>query len=400
MSIFSISDMMINRCITIYSLVAALTAGAIPAASAQKDAGTSLPGSLDFLNVTDVRLFTSYVIEDGYPVAWGGDGFHAGIQAFSFILSNCKEIPREFDMPTDPSSFLTITDLEGRMVASDQRDETPTFRKLKYTSSFKTSPSFSLGVTRGGEYLLRGGIDPDLYVYEQKVVLNDEPAARVTGTNVRITDGLNPLVTVTSGYPYDPDAVSGEHTLHWSLASTADPSAIIADNTESFELKSDIRTLAAIAELQLKVPDITPGEYIFTLTSDYGPANRTFIAKVNDTATLLSRSASEQFSDPAWVDSEMQLSKDIRIPFDDVTVETLREYDGRLPLDVSVYFNGQTQYSQTFDLLFRYDSTGIPGITTDSTDRPIKLYDINGIEVDAGYHGLVITSDATRLLRR
>ena len=182
MSIFSISDMMINRCITIYSLVAALTAGAIPAASAQKDAGTSLPGSLDFLNVTDVRLFTSYVIEDGYPVAWGGDGFHAGIQAFSFILSNCKEIPREFDMPTDPSSFLTITDLEGRMVASDQRDETPTFRKLKYTSSFKTSPSFSLGVTRGGEYLLRGGIDPDLYVYEQKVVLNDEPAARVTGT--------------------------------------------------------------------------------------------------------------------------------------------------------------------------------------------------------------------------
>ena len=106
MSIFSISDMMINRCITIYSLVAALTAGAIPAASAQKDAGTSLPGSLDFLNVTDVRLFTSYVIEDGYPVAWGGDGFHAGIQAFSFILSNCKEIPREFDMPTDPSSFL------------------------------------------------------------------------------------------------------------------------------------------------------------------------------------------------------------------------------------------------------------------------------------------------------
>ena len=447
MSIFSISDMMINRCITIYSLVAALTAGAIPAASAQKDAGTSLPGSLDFLNVTDVRLFTSYVIEDGYPVAWGGDGFHAGIQAFSFILSNCKEIPREFDMPTDPSSFLTITDLEGRMVASDQRDETPTFRKLKYTSSFKTSPSFSLGVTRGGEYLLRGGIDPDLYVYEQKVVLNDEPAARVTGTNVRITDGLNPLVTVTSGYPYDPDAVSGEHTLHWSVASTADPSAIIADNTESFELKSDIRTLAAIAELQLKVPDITPGEYIFTLTSDYGPANRTFIAKVNDvlhaevnivmseyifgedleaslkmdlgygypfvaiddatgqptvtvTATLLSRSASEQFSDPAWVDSEMQLSKDIRIPFDDVTVETLREYDGRLPLDVSVYFNGQTQYSQTFDLLFRYDSTGIPGITTDSTDRPIKLYDINGIEVDAGYHGLVITSDGTRLLRR
>ena len=96
----------------------------------------------------------------------------------------------------------------------------------------------------------------------------------------------------------------------------------------------------------------------------------------------------------------MQLSKDIRIPFDDVTVETLREYDGRLPLDVSVYFNGQTQYSQTFDLLFRYDSTGIPGITTDSTDRPIKLYDINGIEVDAGYHGLVITSDGTRLLRR
>lgn len=439
--------MMINRYLLIYSLVVALTAGAIPAASAQQDAGTSLPGSLDFLNVTNVRLFTSYVIEDGSPVAWDGDGFHAGIQAFSFILSNCKEIPGEFEMPVDPSSFLTITDLEGRIVASDQRDETPTFKKLKFTSSFKTSPSFSLGVTRGGEYRLRGGLDPDLYAYEQKVVLNDEPGAQVTGTNVRITDGLNPLVTVTSGYPYDPDAVAGEHTLHWSVASMADPSAVIAENLESFELKSDTRTLAAVAELQLKVPDITPGEYIFTLTSDYGPANRTFIAKVNDvlhaevsidkseyifeedleaslkinlsygypfvaiddatgeptvtvTTSLLSESASEQFSDPAWVDSEMLLSKDIRIPFDDVTVETLREYNGRLPLDVSVYFNGQTQYSQTFDLLFRYNSTGITGITTDGTDQPIKRYDINGIEVDASYRGLVITSDGTKLLRR
>lgn len=422
---------------------------AFPAMSfAQSIPGSAspLPGSLDFLEATDGKVYTGHILVDGTPQTWSGEGMHAGIQVFSFILQNYKDIPKDFEIPDSPASFCTISDLNGNVVASRENDMTGTFNRIKFTTSFRVSPNFSLAVTRGGKYKLTGGISPELYTYSQEIVLNDEPGAHVTGTTVKVDDGLSPILTITSGYPYDPQSVAGTHSMHWTVTSASDPSKIVADKTESFELSSETETLAAIAELTLTVPDAEPGEYIFTLESDYTPANRTFKAVVNDalhpelsldksiyefgvdqeavlsvkmtygypyialdTATeehtvtvnpmLLDQSNPIHFSDPAWADSEMNFSKDIKISFADVTLDDLKENTGKLPLRVLISFNGAAQSDDTLEVPFEYDSTGIGSVSA-ATPGEVKYYNIFGTEVDASYRGIVITSTGTKLYRK
>lgn len=419
---------------------------AAPATVAQESSGTALPGSLDFLEVKDVKLYTGHILVDGQPQVWNGEGLHAGIQVFSFYFGVYKEKPADYEVPADPTAYCTISDLAGNVVATNKRDLTQIFRLIKLSSNYHTTQNFSMGVTRGGKYKLTGGISPELYTYSQEIVLNDEPGAQVTGTTVKVDDGLSPIVTITSGYPYDPQSIAGTHSMHWTVTSASDPSKIVADKTESFELSSETETLAAIAELTLTVPDAEPGEYIFTLESDYTPANRTFKAVVNDalhpelsldksmyefgvdqeavlsvkmtygypyialdTATeehtvtvnpmLLNQSNPIHFSDPAWADSEMNLSKDIKISFADVTLDDLKENNGKLPLRVLISFNGAAQSDDTLEVPFEYDSTGIGSVTA-STPGEVKYYNIFGTEVDASYRGIVITSTGTKLYRK
>lgn len=414
-----------------------------PAVFAQAESGTALPGSLDFLEVSDVKAYTGHILVDGTPQTWTGEGLHAGIQVFGFVLHNGKEIPRDFEVPANPAAYCTISDMNGNVVGSTESDMTNTFNRIKFTKNFRVAPAFSLGVTRGGKYKLTGGLSPDLYTYEETIVLKDEPGAQVSGSVVKFDEGLNPIVTITSGYPYDPQAIAGEHSLRWTVASAADPSKVIADNTETFVLASETETLAAIAELILAVPDIEPGEYLFTLTSDYTPANRTFKAIVNDvlhpelsldkpsyvfgtdreavlsismsygypyialdaatqelTVTVnpifLERSNPTYFSDPAWADTKMQLDKDIHIPFENVTLEALTENKGRLPLRVLISFNRETQYEDTLEVAFDYDSAGIGSVTASAPGTCVKYYNVSGVEVDENYRGLVIASDGSR----
>lgn len=439
---------MTNNYFKPYVLAAVVALCSAPAAHAQEEAGTPLPGDLDFLEVRNAKVFTSFIMEDGTPKEWTGEGYHAGIQVFTFLCTNGKDIPKDFAVPANPTSYVTVRDLSGNVVAGDSKDETQTFRKLKYSKNFKYSPAISVGVFRGGEYKFTGGLSPELYTFEQDIVLPDEPGAQVSGSVVSVEDGLSPLVTITSGYPYDPQAVAGEHSLHWSVVAANAPGEVIIDETETFTLSSEIATLAAIDELHLTVPDAEPGEYIFTLTSDYSPANRTFTAKVNDvlkadvvldksafvfgedkdatlsvdlsygypyialddatgehtvtvTTTLLGTSTSNKFSNPAWGESEMQLTKDIKVSFDEVTEDVLAEYDDKLPLDVVVYFNGMAQYSKTFDLMFEHDSAGVESVeANDVHNGAIKFYNLFGQEVNGSYRGIVISSDCTKQLRK
>lgn len=418
-----------------------------PATFAQEESGTPLPGNLDFLEVISPKVYTSHILVDGAPQEWKGEGMHAGIQVFSFTLQNYKDIPGDFEVPANPASYCTISDLDGNVVASRESDMTQIFRMIKFSKKFQRASVFNLGVTRGGKYRLTGGLSPDLYTYSQEIVLNDEPGAQVVNSIVKVDEGLNPKVTVTSGFPYDPAGIAGEHTLHWTVTPAGDISRVIAEDTETFELTSATETLAAIAELYLTVPDVDPGEYLFTLTSDYTPANRTFTAKVYDvvkpeialdkteyvlgvdheavlsvemtygypyisldTATgehtvtvnpiLLEQSDPVNFSDPAWADSEMHLKEDIRIPFDNVTLEDITEYKGQLPLRIVISFNGQAQYDQTMEVPFKYDSSGIGSVTIDQSAKGVKYYNVSGVEVDENHRGLVISSCGAKSINR
>lgn len=415
--------------------------------SAQAQDVTPLPGDLDFLEVADCKLYTSTIFEDGSPSYWTGKDMHTGIQVFSLIFRNGKEIPRDFTSPEKPTFVFSILDPEGNEVGSTTKDISSDFRKLKYTTKFTANYSSSLCVNRGGQYKVAAGISPELFSYEKDMILNEEAGAQVSDYISRADSILCPKVTITSGYPYDPMSVAGKHSLRWAASKQDEPEVMIADNTIPFELTSGTPLLAAVAELTLEVPDLEPGEYIFTLSSDYTPANRSFKARVNDylrveasfnktlyksvedknailkmdmnygfpyikvssstnkptiyvTTDLQGESTTTEFSNDAWADAPIHYTADVVIPLQSVTQEIVESYEGKVPLTVSVAFNNDLQYKAIMIIPFEYNSSGIENVTSDSSlSKDVRFFNLMGLEVDENYKGFVITSDGHKLIR-
>ena len=416
--------------------------------SAQEQGATPLPGDLDFLEVADCKLYTSITFEDGSPRSWSGDGMHAGVQVFSLTLRNGKDVPRDFTSPENPTFFFTILDPEGKEVGSTVKDISNDFRKLKYVSKFQANYSSSLVVNRGGQYKVKAGLTPELFSYENDMILNEEAGAQVSDYISRADTILCPKVKISSGYPYDATAVARQHSLQWTVSRVNEPDVLIADNTIPFELTSETPLLAAVNELTLEVSDLEPGDYIFTLSSDYTPANRSFRARVNDylrvedsfdkmrykadedseavlkmemnygfpyiekssstnkptiyvTTDLQGESKTTEFSEEAWADAPMHYTADVVIPLQSVTQEIVDNYEGKVPLTVSVAFNNDLQYKAILEIPFEYKSSGIENVEADSSlSKNIRFYNLMGVEVDENYKGLVITSDGHKIIRR
>ena len=415
---------------------------------AQEQDATPLPGDLDFLEVVNCKLYTSAILEDWNPVLWSGEDMHSGMQAFSLILRNGKDISRDFTAPENPTFFFTVLDPEGKEVASTMKDISNDFRKLKYVKNFQANYNSSVVVLHGGQYNVKAGLSPELFSYDKSIILNEEAGAQVSDYTSRADSMLCPKVAITSGYPYDPTAVAGQHSLRWTVSKQDEPEVLIADNTIPFELTSDTPLLAAVAELTLEVFDLEPDDYIFTLTSDYTPANRTFKARVNDylrveasfdktiynagedkdailkmdmnygfpyietsnvtnkptisvSTELLGQSKTTDFSDEAWANAPMQYTADVEIPLQSVTQEAVENYEGKVPVTVTVAFNNDLQYKAIMVIPFEYQSSGIENITTDSSlSKDVRFFNLMGVEVDERYKGLIITSEGHKIIIR
>lgn len=416
--------------------------------SAGEQLATPFPGELDFLEVVDSRLFTSAVFEDGSPVIWSGEDLRSGIQSFSLTLRNGKDIPENFTMPESPTFYSSILNPVGEEIATTEKDISNDFRKLQYVSKFQSNYSASLTVNRGGQYTIKAGFSPNLFSYEKSIILNEEAGAQVLDKTFRADSVLSPKVAITSGYPYDPTAVAGQHSLRWTVITQEEPYVLIADNTIPFELSSDTPLLAAVADVTLSVSEVAPGDYIFTLSSDYAPANRTFKARVNDylrvessfdkmayktgedkvvilkmdmnygfpyikansstnkptisvTTLLLDDSKTTEFSDEAWADAPMQYTADVEIPLEAVTREIVEDYEGKVPVTVSVAFNSTLQYKATMFIPFEYQTSGIENVVAaPSLSGNVQFFNLLGVEVDENYKGLIITSDGHKFIRR
>lgn len=414
---------------------------------AQNEEFTPLSEPFDFLAVKDIKLETSHVYDKGKIQHWTGEGLHAGIQSFHLTVFNCSEIQKDVTTPDNPSFIFEIKDMEGNIVASQEESLTSMFNMLKFVKSF--SKTFGAGETvlRGGKYKLAARIFPDLYSYEREFVLVDEPCMQIFDNTTMADSLLSPKVILTSGYPYDSADFSGEKYLQWQIASANSPTTVIAEKRETFELKSETPTLAADATLNLTVEDIEPGEYLYTLTSDFAPANYSFKAYVYDVlmpeisidksvytvgesreaivkvemdygypyvgaatssdkptvtvnAELLNEATSVSYSDEAWADSDMHCIAEIKIPLEKVNEEVVEEYKGEIPLNISIEFNGVTRFETTLILPFENKTTGIDYMKAEKTDgHEIKYYNIFGVEVDESYRGLVISSDGRKIIR-
>lgn len=424
-------------------------AGMFPSSSlwAQNEEFTPLSEPFDFLGVKDIRLETSHVYDKGKIQNWTGEGLHAGIQSFHLTVFNCSEIQKDVTAPDNPSFIFEIKDMEGNIVASQEESLTSMFNMLKFVKSF--SKTFGAGETvlRGGKYKLAARIFPDLYSYEREFVLVDEPCMQIFDNTTMADSLLSPKVILTSGYPYDSADFSGEKYLQWQIASANSPTTVIAEKREIFELKSETPTLAADATLNLTVEDIEPGEYLYTLTSDFAPANYSFKAYVYDVlmpeisidksvytvgesreaivkvemdygypyvgaatssdkptvtvnAELLNEATSVSYSDEAWADSDMHCIAEIKIPLEKVTEETVTENKGEIPLNLSILFNDAIKYETTISLPFVGGSSGIHDIDADNSGKSkVRYFNIFGVEVDESYRGLVITSDGKKIIR-
>lgn len=419
------------------------------AAFAEESDYTPLGGGYDYIAVKNIRMETLKVLEYGQIIDWQGEGMHAGLELFGLTIFNCKDIPEDIVIPENTFMVVELSDMNGNVVVREQSDLTSIFRKLEFVSSFSSSPSMGFTVLRGGEYKLKAEITPDLFSYETTLTLPDKPGMQIANNSTYVNASLQPKLTLSSGYPYEPVDFAGQKYLHWTLAPADDPDKVIVEKDETFELKSDLPTLAAQSILYLDAGDeLLPGRYTCALTSDFAPANYEFTAIVNDTfmpeitldksiytageskeavvtadmnyrypyvgskegyaeptvtvsATLLEDVITEKYSDAAWADSDMHCTATLKIPLDNVTPDVVKEYeDGKVPLDIVILFNGAQMYTTTLEIPFVTDGAGIDDIMTDgATSRKVRYFNVFGVEVDDSYRGIVVTSDGRKIIR-
>lgn len=335
--------------------------------------------------------------------------------------------------------------MEGSMVKREEVDLTSFFNMLKFVKKFNVSKGMS--VIRGGEYTLTAKITPELFSYETEMILVDEPNMQVSDNITTVDNLLGPKILLSGGYPCDPAYSTGTKHLHWQIAPYDAPDAVIEENDETFELKAEISNLAPVDSIRLDVENLRPGMYLYTLMSDFAPANYSFTFKVFDVlvpditfdkevytvgesreaivkvdmtygypyvgvgsssgeptvtvcADLLGEETSVSYSDEAWVDSDMHCMAEVKVPLEKVTVEAVTENNGDLPLQLSILFNGTTQYETVLSLHFDNDSSSIHGINADNSDKSkVRYFNILGVEVDESYRGLVINSDGKKIIR-
>ena len=261
-----------------------------------------------------------------------------------------------------------------------------------------------------------------------------------------VDTSLGPQIFLSGGYPYNPTDFTGTKHLHWQIAPSDAPDAVIKEKDETFELKSESADLAPVDSLRLEVENLRPGTYLYTLTSDFAPANHSFTFEVYDIlapditfdkevytvgesrdvivkvdmsygypyvgtgsssgeptvtvcAELFGEETSVSYSDEVWADSDMHCIAEVKVPLDKVTAEAVKENKGELPLNLPILFNGTTKYIAAIPLSFDTDSSGIHGINAVNSDKSkVRYFNILGVEVDESYQGLVITSDGHKLI--
>lgn len=404
-----------------------------------------LSGDFDFIAVKDISLHTTQVFEYGQMKNWEGEGLHSGVESFGLTLFKCKDTPENIELPDNPTFICEIKDMEGNIVNRQERDLTSFFNSLKFVKKYNISKGMS--VIRGGKYTLTARITPELFSYETEMILVDEPNMQVSDNITTVDTLLGPKILLLGGYPYNPADLTGAKHLHWQIAPNDAPDAVIEENDEIFELKSESTDLAPVDSIRLNVENLRPGIYLYSLTSDFAPANYSFTFNVYDVlapditfdkevytvgeskeaivkldmsygypyvgagsssceptvtvcADLLGEETSVSYSDEAWADSDMHCMAEIKIPLEKVTVEAVKENKGELPLSLSILFNGTTQYDTVLPLHFDSGSSGIHGINADNSDKPkVRYFNILGVEVDESYRGLVITSDGKKIIR-
>ena len=425
-----------------FSILAFLMASASTIA-AEESSYTPLPVPWDFLAVKDLTICTNTAFIVNNMIYWDEPGFHTGIQKGSLTLFSIKEIPEKFEAPESPNTFIRFIDAYGNLTSSHEMDISDDFTTMGFVENWASSCSAGCTVNRGGQYTVEFGLAPNLFKYEQQVIIQDEACARVYDTFFKKGEQMTSTLNITGGYPFNPSSLTGEHSLVWTLASADSPEHILAKGNETFSLETEQDLMAPLATIKLEYGSLEPGKYLCSVSSDFAPASRTFDVEVYDVlqtdismdkdlyvigtdsevnlqiaikygyphislnsdtgkhtiivkAELCGEEYVFDFSDERWSNSDVDYTADITVPLNGITNDIANEYDFKLPLGIKVVFNGATQFENTVEIPIA-DTSGIESINADSGTMP-EYYNVFGQKVDYSYRGIVITSDGRKIL--
>lgn len=389
----------------------------------------------DFISLHNMKVFTSniYIKENDKDILvnWTGNGFHVGIQTLSYqLLAN--NIPEDFVKPEDPYVSITNYDMYGNKCDSNFSSLLALFSRIskysKFTDHYKTSSYYSFMYNRGGRYEIKVRLEPKMCLLVDTVDIKGEPGMDVHGAYVHTGKDMEVLAYVTTGWPYNPDTLSGNETVKWNIYKMKTDSTFtpVANGSKLINMKNADKPLLAgydSVNVNLAKPEV--GRYKIIFDSDFKPANRIVNVDVVDTLRATVKldktifvagtdkkvtahilldyqyphiSATKQYPQPTVVISSslaghsdsllvsndtlasrnLYQSVDWDISLGNVAEALAQSKSNTLPLKINITFNGSIQYSKSIILMFS-DPTGINSVKTQNGNNGTgTVYDITG----------------------
>ena len=177
--------------------------------------------------------------------------------------------------------------------------------RIQYTDYMTEVPDEGHLVTRGGQYTYRCSIPGLEYIYEEPLVLKDEPSVRLQFENMRAGQDLKVRAVYNSGYPYDPSQFTGNEKAEMRLFALGQDDQGNMTETELAMAQKPLRLnrtdqplVAAIDNLVLSYAEAEPGLYRLKLSSDWkqeGANADDIIIGVQDTLTAEAKLAKARY---------------------------------------------------------------------------------------------------------
>ena len=300
-------------------------------------------------------------------------------------------------------------------------------------------------IGRGGRYMISIGHFPGFYEYRDTFDVLDVPSLRFQSDEFKgIKDTIRLTAIVSTGYPFDMDALTGNETLKWNMKFSDNDTTFtkIAEGEKKLNLKEVDRPLiAGFDTVMIERKPEKPGVYAISTSSDFAPANRAYSYIVNDTlratvsldkesyaygvdkeakahltldygypyvhplnegslSTVAISYAIGEYKDTMFVSSDTlryrRMNMEIDVPINlELVDESVLDADAmNAKMGIFVNFNGKSQFVKFLKIPF-VDPTAVENIESEAIEN--RRYNIMGLPADERTKGIIIENGKKRL---
>lgn len=393
-------------------------------------AGTTLVSTdprFSFAEIKDFSFISSVPLQKNPLIPWDGNGYHAGVFTTMFT-AYAEQVPEDY-IETDSMNFhVRMSDIYNLSTIESSKE----FEDF-YPGSFENSESCSLSFSqnRGGTYIYAFDIDKMSIHVLDTIVVVDEPSIYSPDLgSLNVGEDLDATFYLTTGYPFDMDALTGNEYVTYKIYSVVNDSTKIETGNEgskSLRLKDEAHPLlAGLDSISVEMFEPAPGKYCIQYESNWSTANIAFDFDVNDTISVSTKLDKDVYTYDTDKTAKLSVHASYGYPFIPVTKEypiptvtiatkimdtadslviandTLAtkalNYDGTLDIDLSkvtseyltenkdsvaltldVLFNGKSMYNKSIPIVFSHSSTGIEKPKTDGTGKH-SIYTLSGVK--------------------